>query len=142
MPTDPRSNNEESPSSYVSRLDPINSETAPSNRLSIIVNKIKPKMKFKKRHYVAIIFIILVIILIIVFLLLPKSSNLISKYENKSNFTNKDQFEDPISNDYDIHYLVEQMVYNEFTPTDKKKYLNLPQALKEQLLIDYLIQKI
>lgn len=70
------------------------------------------------------------------------SSSLISKYENKSNFSNKDQFEDPKTNDYDIYYLVEQMIYKEFTPTDKKKYLNLPQTLKEQLMFDYLIDKI
>lgn len=73
------------------------------------------------------------------------SNNLIEKYENmvKSNFTNKDQIDfSDTSNDYDIHYLVEQMIYKEFTPIDKKKYLNLPEALKDSLLKDYLIQKI
>jgi hypothetical protein len=69
---------------------------------------------------------------------------LVSKYDNisKSNFTNKDQVEFFNSSDYDIHYLVEQMIYKEFSPKDKKKYLNLPEALKDSLLKEYLIQKI
>ncbi len=69
---------------------------------------------------------------------------LVSKYDNisKSNFTNKDQVEFSNSSDYDIHYLVEQMIYKEFSLKDKKKYLNLPEALKDSLLKEYLIQKI
>lgn len=70
------------------------------------------------------------------------SNKLIEKYENKakSQFTNKDQVN--FDTDYDINYLVEQMIYKEFSPKDKKKYLNLPEALKDSLLKDYLIEKI
>lgn len=70
------------------------------------------------------------------------SNKLIEKYENKANsqFTNKDQVD--FNQDYDINYLVEQMIYKEFSPKDKKKYLNLPEALKDSLLKDYLIEKI
>jgi hypothetical protein len=73
------------------------------------------------------------------------SSTLINKYSNLQNkisqFTNKDQIEFE-NNNYDIHYLVEQMIYKEFTPSDQKKYLNLSNSLKDSLLIDYLITKI
>ena len=87
------------------------------------------------------------LLLLFVLYLLYKTifqETLVSKYDNisKSNFTNKDQVEFSNSSDYDIHYLVEQMIYKEFSPKDKKKYLNLPEALKDSLLKEYLIQKI
>lgn len=87
----------------------------------------------------------LILFLIFVIYLLYKiifQETLVCKYDNISNFTNKDQIDFINNNDYDIHYLVEQMIYKEFSPKDKKKYLNLPEALKDSLLKEYLIQKI
>lgn len=141
-----QSNTPEPYSSYASKLDAEASIVTPP---SVIIKKeetltVEKPIKKKSRRLrlgVIVVFSILIIAVIIYFLW-PKSSTLISKYENKSNFTNKDQYEDPMVNDYDIHYLVEQMIYKEFSPKDKKKYLTLPQTLKEQLMIDYLIEKI
>lgn len=143
----PASNTAELPSSYVDPLDmdfttaPFSTpvKTASTKGSPIIVQK---KPKTRKRFYIVGGLIALCIISIILYFTLSQSSSLISKYENKSSFSNKDQYEDPNTNDYDIHYLVEQMIYKEFTPKDKKKYLNLPQTLKEQLMYDYLIEKI
>ncbi len=89
------------------------------------------------------IFIVLVIILIItiIYFSIPKSESLLDSYI-KSNFTNKDFVDFELKNDYDIHYLVEQMIYKEFSPTDKKKYLNLPESLKDSYIKEYLIRKI
>lgn len=87
--------------------------------------------------------LLLIFILYLLYQILFKES-LVCKYDNisKSNFTNKDQIDFINNNDYDIQYLVEQMIYKEFSPKDKKKYLNLPEALKDSLLKEYLIQKI
>lgn len=110
----------------------------------------KSLSKNKSHKLGLIIIIILCIILIIVLIVIivkyfTSSNELIKKYSdlsNKiSNFTNKDQIEFE-TNNYDIHYLVEQMIYKEFSPSDKKKYLNLPDALKDNLILDYLITKI
>lgn len=89
----------------------------------------------------------LTLLLLFVIYLLYKTmfqETLVSKYDNlsNSNFTNKDQIDFINNNDYDIHYLVEQMIYKEFSPKDKKKYLNLPETLKDSLLKEYLIEKI
>jgi hypothetical protein len=100
------------------------------------------KKRLSRNQKIGLAVVIAVIVIFLIVFFTTGSSTLISKYENKSNFSNKDQFEDPKTNDYDIHYLVEQMIYKEFTPKDKKKYLNLPQTLKEQLMFDYLIDKI
>ncbi len=88
--------------------------------------------------------LLLLLFIIYLFYKITIQETLVSKYDNisKSNFTNKDQIEFSNSSDYDIHYLVEQMIYKEFSPKDKKKYLNLPEALKDSLLKEYLIQKI
>ncbi len=94
---------------------------------------------------IGIIFAILLIIGLIYLLTSNSFSNkLINKYDNisKSQFSNKDQVDFSNENDYDIHYLVEQMIYKEFSPSDKKKYLNLPEALKDSFLKEYLIEKI
>lgn len=94
---------------------------------------------------IGIIFAILLIIGLIYLLTSNLFSNkLINKYDNisKSQFSNKDQVDFSNENDYDIHYLVEQMIYKEFSPSDKKKYLNLPEALKDSFLKEYLIEKI
>lgn len=73
------------------------------------------------------------------------TSNLISKYDSiskSSSFLNKDQVDFDSELNFDKGYLLEQMIYKEFTPEDKKKYLNLPNILKEQLQIDFLINQI
>ena len=142
--SNPTSNTSELPSSYADPLDIDNFTTAPLSTSStkgspIIVQK---KPKTRKRFYIVGSLIALCMIGVILYCILSQSCSLISKYENKSSFSNKDQYEDPNTNDYDIHYLVEQMIYKEFNPKDKKKYLNLPQTLKEQLIYDYLIDKI
>ena len=97
----------------------------------------------KKTNWKLVIISFIIVTFIVTFIIVVNTkSNLLSKYDNISNFSNKDQYEDPNKDNYDIHYLVEQMIYKEFSPSDKKKYLNLPMALKEQLIIDYLIDKI
>jgi len=115
---------------------------------SIESPKSLPKIESPKLGLIIIIIlcIVLIITLIVIIVKYFSSSNeLIKKYSNLSNkisnFTNKDQIEFE-TNNYDIHYLVEQMIYKEFSPSDKKKYLNLPDALKDNLILDYLITKI
>jgi hypothetical protein len=144
---DKTNNNIEPVSAYLNvGLDPENSIIIPQTPIitePIITPIITPTKKvLSKNQKIGLAIIIAVIVIFIIVFFTIRSSSLISKYENKSNFSNKDQFEEPIRNDYDIHYLVEQMIYKEFTPKDKKKYLNLPQTLKEQLMFDYLIDKI
>lgn len=135
-------------------LSPLDENFADSNApfLPIITPVITKDDLVKKINYCKILlgFTILIIILLlsyVIYLLYNNmylGSSLINKYSNilQSNFSNKDQVEFKNENDYDIHYLVEQMIYKEFSPTDKKKYLNLPQALKDSILSDYLITKI
>lgn len=88
--------------------------------------EVQPKQDpWWKKHWKTIfgvIFTLLVLALIIYFRVFHNKSSLISQYENKmkSGFSNKDQYEDPNKNDYDINYLVEQMIYKEFSPSDKK----------------------
>jgi len=148
---DKTNNNIEPVSAYLNvGLDPENSIIIPQTPvitepitttiITPITTPTKKGLSKNQKIGLAIIIAVIVIFIIVFFTIHP--SSLISKYENKSNFSNKDQFEEPTKNDYDIHYLVEQMIYKEFTPTDKKKYLNLPQTLKEQLMFDYLIDKI
>jgi hypothetical protein len=148
---DKTNNNIEPVSAYLNvGLDPENSIIIPQTPVitepittPIITPIITPTKKgLSKNQKIGLAIIIAVIVIFIIVFFTIRPSSLISKYENKSNFSNKDQFEEPTKNDYDIHYLVEQMIYKEFTPTDKKKYLNLPQTLKEQLMFDYLIDKI
>lgn len=141
----PRDNNTEPFEAYASSADLDSAIVTPP---SVITEK-KPSLsterpiKKKSRRLRVIILVVAILFMaLIIYLAWPKTSSLISKYENKSNFTNKDQYENPIVDDYNIHYLVEQMIYKEFSPKDKKKYLTLPQTLKEQLMIDYLIEKI
>ena len=144
---DMRNNDVEPVSSYMDvGLDTDNRDSGIPN--TIIMEKpitptpqpVKKRLSRNQKIGFSILFALIVIFIIVYFT--TRTSPLISKYENKSNFSNKDQFEDPTTNDYDIHYLVEQMIYKEFTPADKKKYLNLPQTLKENLMFDYLIDKI
>jgi len=118
-------------------VNPVNSV----DKSTIIRQKNTTSPKKTNWNLVIISFIIVTIIVTGIIVVNTKS-NLLSKYDNISNFSNKDQYEDPNKDNYDIHYLVEQMIYKEFSPSDKKKYLNLPMALKEQLIIDYLIDKI
>lgn len=108
-----------------------------------VISNIKNLIIKNKKIITWIVGILLILsVVLITYFSYTNNNKLLSDYENKSksNFSNKDQFTE--SNDYDINYLVEQMIYKEFSPSDKKKYLNLPQILKEQLMIDYLIQKI
>lgn len=159
--TDQRSNNAESIYSYVDPLDDNAIDTTIQNA-SIIVpttlaknnksntsntaqKKEENKVKISKKIVTAIIFTLLcAIIVILAITYFTSSSTFISKYENinSSNFTNKDQYVDPNVDEYNINYLVEQMIYKEFSPTDKKKYLDLPKVVKEKYIQDYLIQKI
>lgn len=155
---DKTNNNVESVASYIDPLDLENYQSVvPNSIINPIIKtpestKIKtesPKSKYTNLQKFAIVSFVIITIGILflltyflIYLPLFSSSPLISKYENKSNFTNKDQYEDTNNDNYDIHYLVEQMIYKEFSPKDKKKYLNLSQPLKEQLMIDYLIDKI
>jgi len=157
-------------SDYMSVLDTDFSDISvpvtppPITQVSI---PLQPKVEIKSKYTDKTIIIIIVTILaigVMVFLILitsgvfpstNKSSNisgLLNKYSNMQNniqnniqnisqFTNKDQIEYE-SNNYDINYLVEQMIYKEFSPSDKKKYLNLPNALKDSLISEYLITKI
>ena len=121
-------------------VNPVNSVNS-VDKSTIIrqKNTTSPKKANWKRVIISFIIVTIIVTSIIV---VNTKSNLLSKYDNISNFSNKDQYEDPNKDNYDIHYLVEQMIYKEFSPSDKKKYLNLPMALKEQLIIDYLIDKI
>jgi hypothetical protein len=121
-------------------VNPVNSVNS-VDKSTIIrqKNTTSPKKTNWKRVIISFIIVTIIVTSIIV---VNTKSNLLSKYDNISNFSNKDQYEDPNKDNYDIHYLVEQMIYKEFSPSDKKKYLNLPMALKEQLIIDYLIDKI
>jgi hypothetical protein len=154
---DRQSNTAEAASSYSDPRDPDyqfsvvpNTKTEVEPEAPPIIVKKVGKQRSRRRK----IFIGAVAMLICIFILYGivslvsnfSSSTFISKYDNfnNSNFTNKDQYEDPNGgpNDYDIHYLVEQMIYKEFSPTDKKKYLDLPKVVKEQYIQDYLIQKI
>ena len=142
---DPKGNNIEPVASYVNSADIDKTIITPQSTVTpkvVTVTTEKPIKKKSRKLRWYIVVVVIFLLGLIIYLVWPKSSPLISKYENKSNFTNKDQYEDPIVNDYDIHYLVEQMIYKEFSPKDKKKYLTLPQTLKEQLMIDYLIEKI
>ena len=111
------------------------------NKRDVTVLKLKI---FAAVIFIAIIAFLLISLFINYFQVSGFSNKLIEKYENKakSAFTNKDQVDFSNENDYDIHYLVEQMIYKEFSPTDKKKYLNLPEALKDNLVQDYLIERI
>jgi hypothetical protein len=118
-------------------VNPVNSV----DKSTIIRQKNTTSPK-KTNWKLVIISFIIVTIIVTGIIVVNTKSNLLSKYDNISNFSNKDQYEDPNKDNYDIHYLVEQMIYKEFSPSDKKKYLNLPMALKEQLIIDYLIDKI
>lgn len=141
--------------SYIDRRDVENLDISPNLPIQPEEPKsiIQPvSIRYKKAALIRIImFGVFVLIAALVYILIftdwipmSFSNKLIKKYENKakSQFTNKDQVEFDNENDYDIHYLVEQMIYKEFSPKDKKKYLNLPEALKNSLLIDYLIEKI
>lgn len=159
--TDQISNNAESIYSYIDPLDDNVIDTTIQNA-SIIVpttlaknnksntsntaqKKEENKVKISKKIVTAIIFTLLcAIIVILAITYFTSSSTFISKYENinSSNFTNKDQYVDPNVDNYNINYLVEQMIYKEFSPTDKKKYLDLPKVVKEKYIQDYLIQKI
>ena len=121
----------------VNPVNPVNS----FDKSTIIRQKNTTSPK-KTNWKLVIISFIIVTIIVTGIIVVNTKSNLLSKYDNISNFSNKDQYEDPNKDNYDIHYLVEQMIYKEFSPSDKKKYLNLPMALKEQLIIDYLIDKI
>lgn len=154
--SNPRSNFTESYNSYASSSDvdnsiviqstPYTSSTPDTSSTQVTqTNESKQVSKFDRLKKPIIVLICLGLIGLLIWLAIDyNKSPLISHYENKmkSGFSNKDQYEDPNNNDYDINYLVEQMIYKEFSPSDKKKYLNLPQVLKEQLMIDYLIQKI
>lgn len=146
---DIKNNDVEPVSGYVDLvLDTDNRDSVTPNTIIMekpITPTLQPvKKRFSRNQIIgfSITFAFALLAIFIIVLFSTRSSPLISKYENKSNFSNKDQFEDPTTNDYDIHYLVEQMIYKEFTPADKKKYLNLPQTLKENLMFDYLIDKI
>ncbi len=114
----------------------------------IIVKKEKKELINGIMMYSIITIMILLYFYIFMSIMNPNNSSqicatLLANYEKEaSQFTNKDQYVDPNVDNYDIHYLVEQMIYKEFSPTDKKKYLNLPEVLKEKFLTDYLIQKI
>jgi hypothetical protein len=134
----------DSENSIIIPQTPVITEPKTTPIITPIITPITPPTKkvLYKNQKIGLAIIIAVIVIFIIVFFTIRPSSLISKYENKSNFSNKDQFEEPTKNDYDIHYLVEQMIYKEFTPTDKKKYLNLPQTLKEQLMFDYLIDKI
>jgi hypothetical protein len=128
----------------------LNSNKTVANLLKhIVIQKGKENMLTKILIYSTIFFITLLLYFYLLTYLITYSSNntcsiLLAKYDNlaKSNFSNKDEYTDPNVDNYDIHYLVEQMIYKEFSPTDKKKYLNLPQIFKEKLISDYLIQNI
>ena len=152
---DNKSNNQELYNSYMHQLDPdssaslvhtIKSGVKPTYQSSIVIQKQVKKQQITWRKIIIGVVTMFIFYLIISSVSNFSSSTFISKYENfnNSNFTNKDQYEDPNggSNDYDIHYLVEQMIYKEFSPSDKKKYLDLPKVVKEQYIQDYLIQKI
>lgn len=138
----PRDNNVEPFGSYASLADLDSAIVTPQSVITEKKPSLSTERPIKQKLRVIILVIAILFMALIIYLVWPKTSSLISKYENKSNFTNKDQYEDPIVDDYNIHYLVEQMIYKEFSPKDKKKYLTLPQTLKEQLMIDYLIEKI
>lgn len=162
--TDQRSNNAESIYSYIDPLDDNvidttiqnasiivpttlakNNKSNTSNTSNTAQKKEENKVKISKKIVTAIIFTLLcAIIIILAITYFTSSSTFISKYENinSSNFTNKDQYVDPNVDNYNINYLVEQMIYKEFSPTDKKKYLDLPKVVKEKYIQDYLIQKI
>lgn len=116
---------------------------------NIIIQKKKDNILKKNILYILIIFTTLFYFYMVINLITNNigsstCSLILAKYEDmsKSEFSNKDQLEILDDNNYDIHYLVEQMIYNEFSPIEKKKYLNLPDALKDKLIIDYLIEKI
>lgn len=131
-------------------------ESAKFNELLnyIIIQKGNENILKKIIIYATIILIILLYFYLIIYLITYSSKNscsiILAKYDNmanadklsQSNFSNKDQYVDPNIDNYDIHYLVEQMIYKEFSPVDKKKYLNLPQVFKEKVITDYLIEKI
>lgn len=119
---------------------PVNPVNSVDKSTLIRQKNITPPKKYN--WTLVIISFIAVAAIVTVIIVFNTKSNLLSKYDNISNFSNKDQYEDPNKDNYDIHYLVEQMIYKEFSPSDKKKYLNLPMALKEQLIVDYLIDKI
>jgi hypothetical protein len=121
-------------------VNPVNSVNSVDK--STIIRQKNTTSPKKTNWKLVIISFIIVTIIVTGIIVVNTKSNLLSKYDNISNFSNKDQYEDPNKDNYDIHYLVEQMIYKEFSPSDKKKYLNLPMALKEQLIIDYLIDKI
>jgi hypothetical protein len=152
--TDISPNLELYPSYYMSPLDADFIDISTPNQPiqpTIITPIVKKEELVKSINYCKILlgFTITIIIILlgyIIYLLYKNmflGSSLINKYSNiLSNFSNKDQVEFKSDNDYDIHYLVEQMIYKEFSPTDKKKYLNLPQALKDSIISDYLISKI
>lgn len=150
-----RSNTAEAYSMYVDPLDVDNvssvTPTTPQATLIVPVNKTNTNLQYKNKWNM--VFPILIVLVFFVFLVglftnwfqwSTFSNKLIKKYEHKANsqFTNKDQVDFSDDNNYDINYLVEQMIYKEFSPSDKKKYLNLPAALKDSLVIDYLIEKI
>lgn len=117
---------------------------------NIIIQKENDNIFKKVLIYSTVTLLILLYFYLIIHLITNSSSKscsiILAKYDDnslsKSNFSNKDQYIDPNIDNYDIHYLVEQMIYKEFTPKDKKKYLNLPQVLKEKVISDYLIEKI
>lgn len=150
------SNNNAPISSYLSEMDDgyidatsINLTNMDSNNTESPINQnenfIIPKKQ--KNNNFKILFLVLAFIIIgivIVLIMLPtKTSELISTYDNmKSSFLNKDQIDFDSELNFDKNYLLEQMIYKEFTPNEKKKYLNLPDVLKEKLQIDYLIDKI
>ncbi len=112
----------------------------------IIIQKSNENILKRIIIYAVVILIVLLYFYLLVYLISSTSCSVIlAKYENiakQSDFSNKDQYIDPNVDNYDIHYLVEQMIYKEFSPSDKKKYLNLPEALNDKLIIDYLIAKI
>lgn len=112
---------------------------------NIIIDK---NIQKKKNNITLVVIIVLFSVLIggLIFLFTDsKISELVSKYDSiskSSSFLNKDQIDFDSELNFDKGYLLEQMIYKEFSPQDKKKYLNLPDVLKEQLQIDFLINQI
>lgn len=114
----------------------------------IIIQKGNDSILKRMIIYAIITCTILLYFYLIAYLIMHSSNKscsiILAKYDDmsKSSFSNKDQYIDPNVDNYDIHYLVEQMIYKEFNQIDKKKYLNLPQVFKEKVIIDYLIENI
>jgi hypothetical protein len=131
-------------------MDEEKKELDNSNNLLkyIIIQKENKSMLKRIIMYSIITCTILLYFYLITYLMMQLSNKscsiILAKYDDmaKSSFSNKDQYTDPNVDNYDIHYLVEQMIYKEFNSIDKKKYLNLPQVFKDKVIVDYLIKNI